>query len=64
LALSGTELQAIRDELASKPSVERTVLVDLADRDGVVHTLNEKVIHVHLKPARDGPGSGPARSPQ
>jgi hypothetical protein len=47
--LSDAELSAIGDELASKPSVNRTCLVELADRDGVVHAPIGKVVHIRAK---------------
>lgn len=48
------ELDAIRDALASAPTVDRTYTVDLVDRDGVAHATVEKVVHVRRKDAQRG----------
>jgi hypothetical protein len=48
------ELAAIRDALSVEPSLDRTYVVDLVDRDGVVHATVEKVIHIRRKDAPRG----------
>lgn len=47
--LDDAELDAIRAALAHAPSVDRTYTVELADAEGVVHAVVEKVIHVRRK---------------
>jgi len=48
-SIDAGELQAIRDELASKESIERTYAVELKDPDGVVCARVEKLIHIARK---------------
>lgn len=40
------ELAEIRDLLANLPKVDRTYTVDLVDREGTVHAVVEKVVHI------------------
>ena len=49
--LDDAELDAIRDALRTAPAVDRTYTVELADAEGVVHAIVEKVIHVRRKDA-------------
>lgn len=48
-ALEDGELDAIRNELKLRHSVDRTYQVELTDRDGVVHALVDKVVYIRLK---------------
>ena len=43
------ELYAIRSELTHRHSVGRTYLIELTDREGVIHASVEKVIYIRLK---------------
>lgn len=47
--LEEAELQEIRDLLQDLPKVDRTYTVELVDKDGVVHAVVEKVIHIARK---------------
>ncbi|HEX6912891.1 MAG TPA: DUF4442 domain-containing protein [Longimicrobium sp.] len=47
--LDDAELDAIRGALVDQPSVDRTYVVELADAEGTVHAVIEKVIHVRSK---------------
>ncbi|MBK8726786.1 MAG: DUF4442 domain-containing protein [Holophagaceae bacterium] len=47
--LDEAELQEIRDLLQDLPKVDRTYTVELVDKDGVVHAVVEKVIHIARK---------------
>ena len=47
--LDDAELDAIRAALVEAPAVDRTYVVELADDDGVVHAVIEKVIHIRRK---------------
>ncbi|HEX2208630.1 MAG TPA: DUF4442 domain-containing protein [Longimicrobium sp.] len=52
--LDEAELDAIRAALAGAPAIDRTYVVELADAEGAVHAVVEKVIHIRRKkPARD-----------
>lgn len=44
--LDAAELAEIRDLLAALPKVERTYTLELVDRDGTVHAVVEKVVHI------------------
>jgi hypothetical protein len=44
--IDGATLDAIRDELARAPKVERVFHVALVDSDGTVHAEIEKTLHV------------------
>jgi hypothetical protein len=52
--LDEAELNAIRDALSTAPTIDRTYLVELTDREGVVHAAVEKVIHIRRKDAPRG----------
>ena len=56
------ELAEIRDLLANLPKVDRTYTVELTDRDGTVHALVEKVLHIARRPA-SGPEPAPGDIP-
>lgn len=43
------ELEAIKNELKDKKSVDRVYLVELKNKDGIVHATVEKTIYVALK---------------
>jgi Domain of unknown function (DUF4442) len=43
------ELAAIRDALASAPSIDRTYTVNLVDEEGTIHATVEKILHVRRK---------------
>ncbi len=45
-SLSEEELAAIHAELRTVEKLDRTYLVELKDRDGVVHAAIEKTIHI------------------
>ena len=47
--LDDAELDAIRAALADTAAVDRTYTVELADAEGVVHAVVEKIIHVRRK---------------
>lgn len=47
--LDDAELDAIRAALAGAPAIDRTYVVELADAEGVVHAVIEKVIHIRRK---------------
>jgi hypothetical protein len=47
--LSPDVLAGIRDELTRAPKLDRVFVVELVDRDGVVHAVVEKTIHVSLR---------------
>jgi acyl-coenzyme A thioesterase PaaI-like protein len=49
--LSEQELQTIKAELESAPSLDRTYQVDLVDAEGVVHATIEKVVYIARKDA-------------
>ena len=60
--LPDAEVQAIRDLLEERPSVDRVYEVDLVDAEGIVHARVEKTIHVRRAardPGRQGPEGGP-----
>lgn len=44
--LSPDVVAGIRDELIRAPKLDRVFVVELVDRDGVVHAVVEKTIHV------------------
>lgn len=50
--LDEEEIDALRKELETASSTERTYTVDLLNRDGVVHASLEKTIHVRRKTNR------------
>lgn len=50
--LSEEELQTIKAELESAPSLDRTYQVELVDAEGVVHAIVEKVVYIARKDAR------------
>jgi diacylglycerol kinase len=56
--IDDAELSAIRTALEAQRSVDRTYLVELADRSGEVHATVEKVVYVRRK---DSPGEGGAK---
>jgi acyl-coenzyme A thioesterase PaaI-like protein len=43
------ELREIRDLLQDLPKVDRTYTVELVDKDGLVHAVVEKVVHIARK---------------
>ncbi|MEX2466245.1 MAG: DUF4442 domain-containing protein [Gemmatimonadota bacterium] len=47
--LDEAELDAIRAALGDRESAERTYTVDLVDREGIVHAVVEKVIHIRRR---------------
>lgn len=47
--LDEAELDAVRAALAGAPAIDRTYRVELADAEGVVHAVIEKVIHIRRK---------------
>ena len=47
--LSQEELDAIRRALLTLPSVERLYHIELTDRDGVVHAVIDKTVHIRKK---------------
>ena len=49
--LEESEFAEIRDLLRDLPKVDRTYTVDLTDREGIVHSTVEKVVHVAHKQA-------------
>ena len=46
LLLSPDVVAGIREELTRTPKLDRVFVIDLVDRDGVVHAVVEKTIHV------------------
>lgn len=50
--LDEAEIQEIRDLLQDLPKVDRTYTIELVDKEGVVHAMVEKVVHIAPK-ARD-----------
>ena len=52
--LSQTELDAIKELLQSRESVERSYRVEMVDADGEVHAVIEKLIHIRRRPDRTG----------
>lgn len=44
--LTPDDVAGIRDELTRVPKLDRVFVVELVDRDGVVHAVVEKTIHV------------------
>jgi len=53
-ALDDAEIAAIRAALESAPSVDRTYNVNLADAEGAVHAIIEKVVYVARKHHQEG----------
>ncbi|HEX9009986.1 MAG TPA: DUF4442 domain-containing protein, partial [Holophagaceae bacterium] len=53
--LDAAELAEIRDLLASLPKVDRTYTVELVDRNGAVHAVVEKVLHIAPKAPSEAP---------
>ena len=47
--LDEAEIQAIQDLLKDLPKVDRTYTIELVDKEGVVHAVVEKVIHIARK---------------
>jgi acyl-coenzyme A thioesterase PaaI-like protein len=47
--LDEAELREIRDLLQDLPKVDRTYTVELVDKDGLVHAVVEKVVHIARK---------------
>lgn len=47
--LDEAELQEIRDLLQDLPKVDRTYTIELVDKEGVVHAVVEKVVHIARK---------------
>ena len=47
--LTPADLEAIRDQLARTPELERTFTVELKDADGVVHTVVERTVYIAEK---------------
>jgi len=45
-AIPEEEVESIKKELESQPSINRTYLVDLVDHKGSVHTSFEKIIYI------------------
>ncbi len=43
------ELETIKSELVHEPALHRIYQIDLADRDGVVHTSVEKTIYIRRR---------------
>jgi len=52
--LTADDVEGIRAELAAMPSVERTYVVELADKDGVVHAVVEELLYVRRRDAQTG----------
>ena len=49
--LDNAEIEAIKTELATQPSLDRVYQVDLVDGEGVVHASVEKVLYIRRKEA-------------
>ena len=47
--LDEAELQEIRELLQDLPKVDRTYTIELVDKEGVVHAVVEKVVHIARK---------------
>ena len=47
--LDEAEVQEIRDLLQDLPKVDRTYTIELVDKDGLVHAVVEKVVHIAPK---------------
>jgi acyl-coenzyme A thioesterase PaaI-like protein len=47
--LDGAELAAIKAALAGNPELERTYLVELKDRQGIVHAVVERTVYIAEK---------------
>ena len=47
--LTQADLEAIRDQLARTPELERTFTVELKDADGVVHAVVERTVYIAEK---------------
>lgn len=47
--LDGAELAAIKAALAGSPELERTYLVELKDKQGVVHAVVERTVYIAEK---------------
>lgn len=47
--LDGAEVAAIKDALAEHPELERTYLVELKDKHGVVHAVVERTVYIAEK---------------
>jgi acyl-coenzyme A thioesterase PaaI-like protein len=50
------ELAAVREAAERARSVDRVYVVELADREGEVHAVVEKVVHVRKRRPEDEPG--------
>ncbi len=47
--LDEAEVQEIRDLLQDLPKVDRTYTIELVDKEGLVHAVVEKVVHIARK---------------
>jgi Domain of unknown function (DUF4442) len=51
------ELESIRGELAKETALRRVYQIDLADRDGVIHTSVEKTIYIRRRKRSAAPAA-------